>query len=216
MFITFEGGEGAGKTTQIKRLERHLSDQGREVICLREPGGSRGAETIRNLVLNGAIDRWSAVEELFLFSAARHELVRTKIIPALDKGLVVLCDRYADSSAVYQGRAGGVPQTALHVIENLATQGLQPDLTFLIDIPVEIGLTRAHKRIADLKFKQNEGRFEGKTFKFHEDVRHAFLGRAAQFPHRFRVINGAQGIEEIGADIWGEVQEFCMGQGGQP
>ena len=116
MFITFEGGEGAGKSTQIARLADRLRAHCQQVLCLREPGSSQGAEAIRDLVLNGAADRWHAVEELFLFSAARHELVRTKIKPALESGAIVLCDRFADSSAVYQGRAGGVDTTALQTI----------------------------------------------------------------------------------------------------
>ncbi|MGB0718265.1 MAG: dTMP kinase, partial [Alphaproteobacteria bacterium] len=109
MFISFEGGEGTGKSTQIRRLAGFLERRGKSVVVLREPGGAPGAEAIRTLLLNGDPDRWDAIEELLLFSAARHELVRTKIKPALEQGSWVLCDRYADSSAVYQGRAGGVP-----------------------------------------------------------------------------------------------------------
>ena len=214
MFISFEGGDGAGKTTQINALAAQLEAQGRRVLCLREPGSSPGAEAIRNLLLNGAPDRWVAVEELFLFSAARHELVRTKIKPALAGGTVVLCDRFADSSAVYQGRAGGLAPDILEVVEALATGGLRPDLTFLIDVPPHLGLARADQRLqqqGDQDQDQAEARFEGKDALYHQAVRQAFLDRAAQFPQRFRLIDGAQAREAVAQDVW---QAFVAFQAG--
>ena len=210
MFISFEGGEGAGKTTQIERLSNRLIEMGYEVVRLREPGSSEGAEAIRDLVLNGAVERWHPVEELFLFSAARHELVRRKIRPALRAGKIVLCDRFADSSAVYQGRAGGVAEAALATVEGLATEGLMPDLTFLIDIPVAAGLARATARIESLQTDQAEGRFEGKDRAFHEDVRQAFLDRAKAHASRFRIVQGDQSVEELAAQIWSELLRFGL------
>lgn len=206
MFITFEGGEGAGKTTQIAHLANRLRQAGHEVLTLREPGSAPGAEAIRDLVLNGPVERWDAAEELMLFSAARHELVRTKIKPALQAGAMVLCDRFADSSAVYQGRAGGIAPDTLQTIEDLAVQGLQPDLTLLIDVPVALGLSRAGKRIDAVKDGQGEGRFEDKDLNFHEAVRAAFLDRAAQFPKRFHVLAGDQEEGALADQIWAEVQ----------
>ena len=206
MFITFEGGDGAGKSTQINLLAEQLRTQGREVLTLREPGSSKGAEAIRTLVLNGDSNRWHAVEELFLFSAARHELIRTRILPALRIGVTVLCDRFADSSAVYQGRAGGIKPLALQSIEDLATQGLQPDVTFLIDVPVDIGLARAKSRVAGKIAGSQESRFETKDRTFHEDVRSAFLQRAATFPERFQCIDGTKDINLVAAQIWRHVE----------
>lgn len=202
MFISFEGGEGSGKTTQVQALKSHLNARGLGVQTFREPGGAAGAESIRDLVLNGPVDRWHAVEELFLFSAARHELVRTAIQPALAAGDWVLCDRFADSSAVYQGRAGGVAPASLQAVEDLATQGLQPHRTLLIDVPVEVGLARAGHRIAGRVGAQKEDRFEGKTRDFHESVRQAFLERAATWPERFVVVDGNQDAEDVSAAIW--------------
>lgn len=199
MFITFEGGEGTGKTTQIARLKQHLENSGHRVSTYREPGGSGGAEAIRNLVLTGAANRWHAVEELLLFSAARHELVRTAIQPDLAAGKLVLCDRFYDSSAVYQGRAGGIEQGALEVVTALATDGLKPDLTLLLDIDPEIGLARAGKRLA--QDTSGEDRFENKTLAFHQSVRRAFLDLAAQEPERFATLNADQSPEALAAQI---------------
>ncbi len=201
MFISFEGGEGAGKTTQIRLLADFLENQGVPLVQVREPGGSAGAEAIRALVLSGAPDRWDGVEELLLFSAARHELVRTTIQPALAEGRWVLCDRYADSSAVYQGRAGGVPEADLRAIETLATGGLQPHITFLLDLPVTTGLARAGHRLAGQRSGLDEARFEGKDLGFHAAVRDAFLDRAKAFEDRFRVLDGTQAVEQLAAQI---------------
>ncbi len=201
MFISFEGGEGAGKTTQIGLLAEFLKYQGVSSIQVREPGGSAGAEAIRALVLSGAPDRWDGMEELLLFSAARHVLVRTTIRPALAAGHWVLCDRFADSSAAYQGRAGGVLDQDLRAIEALATGGLQPHITFLLDLPVATGLARAKRRLAGQRSKGDEARFEGKDYQFHSTVRDAFLSRAKEFRDRFRVLDGTLTVEEIANQI---------------
>ena len=201
MFITFEGGDGVGKTTQIRHLATRLERSGREFVALREPGSTPGAEAIRRVLLNGSVDRWDAAEELLLFSAARHELVRRSIKPALERGAIVLCDRFADSTAVYQGRAGGIAAGRVQAIEDLAVQGLDPDLTFLIDLPVPLGLVRAGKRKA-----KDESRFEDKDLRFHEAVRTAFLDRAKQFPERFSVLDGREDEEVLAAQIWARAQ----------
>lgn len=207
MFISFEGGEGTGKSTQIRRLAGFLERRGKSVVVLREPGGAPGAEAIRTLLLNGDPDRWDAIEELLLFSAARHELVRTKIKPALEQGSWVLCDRYADSSAVYQGRAGGVPEEILQAVEDLATGQLTPDLTFLLDLPVEVGLARASSRIAGQSDENSEARFEAKDKNFHESVRAAFLSRAVTFSERFCVIDADRDESRVAATIQSELEQ---------
>jgi len=155
-FITFEGGEGAGKSTQLKRLVARLQADGREVVATREPGGSPGAEAIRELVLKGAADRWSPVTETLLMYAARRDHVERVIRPGLARGAWVVCDRFADSTRAYQGAAGGTAPELIAALETYILEGTRPDLTLIFDLPVEVGLERAHIRAG------TEMRFESK------------------------------------------------------
>ena len=155
-FITIEGGEGAGKSTQIRRLAERLTASGFEVVTTREPGGSPGAETIRSLLVTGEADRWSPTTETLLLYAARRDHIERVIEPALDRGAVVLCDRFHDSTRAYQGVAGAVDPALIAFLESHVLAGLSPDLTLVLDLPVEAGLGRAAAR------GEGEGRFEAK------------------------------------------------------
>ena len=184
-FITFEGGEGAGKSTQLKRLVAHLASAGREVVATREPGGSPGAESIRELVLNGAADRWSPVTETLLMYAARRDHVERVIRPALARGAWVVCDRFADSTRAYQGAAGGTDPGLIAAMETFILEDTRPDLTLIFDLPVEAGLARATARAGA------ELRFESKGLAFHERLRAGFLAIAQAEPKRCAVIDAS-------------------------
>lgn len=200
-FISFEGGEGAGKSTQIRRLAERLGERGLEVVLTREPGGSEGAEAIRNLALNGAADRWSPLTESLLMYAARRDHIERRIQPALDLGQVVLCDRFADSTRAYQGAGGGVATSFIDALEANIVQDCVPNLTLIFDMPVEEGLRRAAAR-GDF-----EARFESKGLEFHQRLREGFLKIAADQPRRCLVINAAAGDVDTVADlVWVAVE----------
>lgn len=203
-FITFEGGEGAGKSTQVRRLVARLQAEGLEVVATREPGGSPGAEAIRNLVLTGSADRWSPMTETLLMYAARRDHIERTIAPALDRGAWVVCDRFADSTRAYQGGAGGVDPALISALEAQVLDAARPDLTLIFDLPVEVGLARAAAH-ADAS-GHVETRFESKGSAFHERLRAAFAQIAAAEPGRCAVIDAAQTIEEVEAAVWGAVQ----------
>ena len=197
MFITFEGGEGSGKTTQIQLLAKWLEDQnsGISPLVTREPGGTSGAEDVRNLLVTGSADKWLPATEALLMSASRHEHVERTIKPALAAGQVVISDRYYDSTTVYQGIVGGVDRRAVQALHDLASGGLSPDITILLDMDVELGLGRAHGRGGD------ETRFETKGTAFHQQVRHGFLALAEAEPDRICVIDAAGDVDSIFAKI---------------
>jgi dTMP kinase len=197
-FITFEGGEGAGKSTQLERLVARLRGQGREVTATREPGGSPGAEAIRGLVLNGAADRWSPVTETLLMYAARRDHIERVIEPALERGAWVVCDRFADSTRAYQGAAGGADLGLIAALEAHVLGATRPDLTLIFDLPPEIGLARAHARGGEL-------RFESKGLAFHQRLRDAFLAIARAEPERCALIDAAGAIETVETAIWDAV-----------
>lgn len=186
-FITLEGGEGAGKSTQIKLLARALEASGQRVLVTREPGGSEGGEAIRNLVVSGTADRWHPTTEALLFMAARYDHLETKIKPALARGEWVLCDRFYDSTYVYQGIAKEVGSAWLDQLYRQLFANTVPDLTLLLDLPPEIGLKRADKRgnIA-------ESRFEGMDLAFHQRLREGFLQLAAIHPERIRTVDASE------------------------
>ncbi|MFD1694246.1 dTMP kinase [Roseibium aestuarii] len=198
-FITFEGGEGAGKSTQIRRLSQKLQDHGREVVLTREPGGSPGAETIREMLLSGGARHLGPRGEAMLFAAARADHVDATIAPALSAGKWVLCDRFADSTRVYQGEAG-VDSAYLDLLETAAVAGLRPDLTVLIDVPAAIGLERVSRRSA--AGAEAPDRFETDTLETHERRRALFLDLARREPERFVVIDGAKEADEVADAIW--------------
>lgn len=194
LFISFEGIDGSGKSTQIKHLADDLTRKGHDVVVTREPGGSDGAEEIRALVLQGDPDRWSAETEILLFTAARRDHLERVIRPALAAGKIVLCDRFADSTRMYQGLSRGDLRAVVDCLHDLMI-GVEPDLTILIDMdPVE-GLKRAKGR------QGTEERFEDFGAQMQSDMRAGFLALAQEFPDRFRVIDGAQDLDCVASDI---------------
>jgi dTMP kinase len=185
LFITFEGGEGSGKSTQVELLAKNLRSSSLPVLVTREPGGSKAAEIVREVLLSGLAERHGAEVEAILFSAARRDHVDTVIRPAMKAGTTVLCDRFMDSTRAYQGAAGALPETFIRGLESVAVDGLKPDLTFLLDIPASVGLERAARRrsagnVAD--------RFEKETLQIHEDRRQAYHAIAVKEPERFILI----------------------------
>jgi dTMP kinase len=194
-FITIEGGEGGGKSTQIRRLARALEAAGRTIVTTREPGGSPGAEEIRALVVQGAPERWDPITEALLITAARREHVVRTIEPALRAGAWVISDRFADSTLAYQGFGRGIDRAALEALRRLAVDALVPDLTLILDLPVEIGLARARARAGQ------ELRFEAMDTAFHDRLRQGFLAIAAAEPQRCAVIDANQPIDAVHAAI---------------
>ena len=194
LFLSFEGIDGSGKSTQARRLASHLEDLGRDVVLTREPGGSPGAEEIRRLVLEGDPDRWSAETELLLFTAARRDHLERLIRPAVARGAVVISDRFADSTRVYQGVTRGDLRGTVDALHD-AIIGVEPDRTFLIDIDPEVGLHRALAR------RGQEERFESFGVEMQQQMRSAFLDLAAQSPERFVVIDGNRDSDGIARDV---------------
>lgn len=194
-FITFEGGEGTGKSTQVRLLASYLTQSGQDVVQTREPGGSPSAEEIRALLVTGAPDRWSPMAETLLFNAARVEHCRQVIEPALARGAHVVCDRFADSTMAYQAYAGGLPPRLITELHRLALAGVEPDITFMLDIPVDEGLRRAATR------RDTETRFERKGREFHERLRQGFLDIAQRAPKRCVIVEAAQPIERVHAAV---------------
>ncbi|WP_420003624.1 dTMP kinase [Arenibacterium sp. LLYu02] len=202
LFLTFEGIDGSGKSTQCRLLAEHLRALGREVILTREPGGSPGAEEIRRLVLEGDPDRWSAETEILLFTAARRDHLERTILPALAEGKVVVCDRFADSTRMYQGLSRGDLRATVDKLHALMI-GREPDLTILIDMDPTTGLSRAKGR------QGTEERFEDFGLELQEKMRAGFLSLAAEFADRFQVIDGARPIEAVAAEV-AEVVEAAL------
>jgi dTMP kinase len=194
MFISFEGIDGSGKSTQARLLAETLRAEGHAVAHTREPGGSPGAEQIRRLVLEGDPDRWSAETEILLFTAARRDHLERTIAPALKAGQVVICDRFADSTRMYQGLSRGDLRATVDALHAMMI-GIEPDLTFLIDIDPAEGLGRALAR------NGHEERFEDFGVDMQVKMRAGFLALAAEFPQRFRVIDGARPAAEVAADV---------------
>lgn len=194
MFVSFEGIDGSGKSTQARLLAARLEAAGRRVTLTREPGGSPGAEEIRRLLLEGAGDRWSAETECLLFTAARRDHVERVIAPALAAGDVVICDRFADSTRVYQGMTRGDLRGLVDRLQAMAI-GLEPDLTLLIDIDPAAGLARTRVRGA------GEARFEDFGLVMQTRMRSGFLALAAEWPARIRVVDGARPAEAVAAEV---------------
>ena len=195
IFITFEGGEGSGKTTIIKRLTEELTQKGYSVVCTREPGGSKIAEGIRNIILDKENPEMDYMTEALLYAASRAQHLSEKVKPALKEGKVVLCDRYLDSSLAYQGYARGLGIDRVYDINLYATEGLLPNLTLFVDIAPSVGLDR---------IKQNhreEDRLDKEKIDFHERVHSGYLEVARRFPERIKVVDGEQSVEEVYADV---------------
>ena len=201
-FITFEGGEGTGKSTQVAMLALRLESNGLGVQLTREPGGSPGAEIIRHVLLSGAAKPLGPEVEAMLFAAARDDHVRCTIIPALRSGKWVVCDRFADSTRVYQGILGQVDHKLINVLERVSVGELSPDLTVILDLPVQLGLERAKLR----RGNEQADRFEGEGAEFHEKLRDAYLAIAAREPDRCVVIDASASKEAVADAIWQAVQ----------
>lgn len=193
-FITFEGIDGSGKSTQARLLAENLQAQGREVVLTREPGGSPGAEEIRALVLQGEPDRWSAETEILLFTAARRDHLERTILPAIEAGKVVICDRFADSTRMYQGLSRGDLRATVDQLHSLMI-GREPDMTILIDMDSDTGLSRALSR------QGIEERFETFGADLQAQMRAGFLSLAKEFADRFVVIDGARDIDAVSIDV---------------
>ncbi len=202
-FITFEGGEGSGKSTHAKRLAEKLRSLGLEVVLTREPGGSPGAEIIRHILLSGAAKPLGAETETILFAAARDDHVRQVIRPALLEGKWVVCDRFIDSTRVYQGTLGNVDQKLIRGLERVTVGAAIPDLTFVLDVPANVGLARATRRRAG----GIVDRFERETIEFHEDLRRAYRAQAQEEPRRIVVIDGRPPRDVVAERIWTAVSE---------
>lgn len=194
-FITFEGGEGAGKSTQIRRLAETLRARGIDVVLTREPGGSPGAEAIRTLLVEGEPGRWDGITETLLFAAARHDHVERTIRPALARGAWVLCDRFTDSTIAYQGYGAGADIELIRSLSAAAAGDVVPDLTLILDLPIEEGLKRAASRAG------GEDRFERKGAEFHTRLREGFLAIAKDEPVRCAIIDATGSPDEVAEKI---------------
>jgi dTMP kinase len=200
-FITLEGGEGAGKSTQISRLKAWLDSRGHTVVSTREPGGSAGAEMVRKLLVEGPAERWDGMTEALLHFAARRDHLRATVWPALERGAWVVSDRFADSTRAYQGYGHGLDLAALDRLYELAMGDFKPDLTLILDLPVEAGLARAAGR------RGGETRYESLPRTFHDRVRAGFLEIAKREPVRCAVIDANRDIESVAHDVARTVAE---------
>ena len=203
-FVTLEGGEGVGKSTQVRLLKEKLEHAGKSVVMTREPGGSPGAEEIRRLLVEGEPERWTPLTETLLFLAARADHVARVIRPALERGAWVVCDRFADSTIVYQGVARKLGVETVAAIQNAALGSFKPDLTLVLDLDPEVGLTRAGER------KGSDTRFEKFDAAFHRQLRQAFRDLVVAEPSRYVLIDADQSVDAIGARIWEAVQERLL------
>ncbi len=208
-FITLEGGEGSGKSTQIKILAERLGAAKLRTIVTREPGGSPGAEIIRHLVLSGMGKLLGPEAETLLFAAARDDHVRTVIRPALNQGIWVLCDRFSDSTRAYQGSLGKVSPDVLNAMERVTIGDLKPDLTIILDVPVEVGMQRSAKR----RGTGTPDRFEAEDLKFHQDLRDAYRQIAAAEPQRCVLIEANADANTVTARIWATLRDRFFAAG---
>ncbi len=199
-FITLEGGEGAGKSTHLAFVQKWLQQTGRKVVVTREPGGTELGERIRELLLHARDIDISSESELLLMFAARAEHLNKFIKPALEKGKTVLCDRFTDATYAYQGGGRGVPRERIALLETWVQGDLRPDLTLLLDVPVEVGLERAGNRSAPDRFEREDG-------EFFQRVRKAYLDAAAREPERIRVVDAGQKLEQVEQQIAKILQE---------
>lgn len=202
-FITFEGGEGSGKSTHAATLAQKLKSTGQNVVLTREPGGSTGAEIIRHILLSGIAKPLGAETEAILFAAARDDHVRNTILPALKSGIWVICDRFIDSTRVYQGALGNVDERLIRSLERVTVGPAVPELTFILDVPAQIGLARAKKR----RGQTEADRFEAESMEFHEKLRAAYRALAAAEPKRCVVIDGRAPRDVVADRIWSIVRD---------
>jgi dTMP kinase len=204
-FITFEGGEGAGKSTQVKRLAERLRLRGLEVIETREPGGSPGAEALRHVILRGAVAKTFTPEtEAVLFAAARADHVDTLIRPALERGAWVICDRFHDSTRIYQGVLGSVDPSFITALERVTVGDVWPDLTIVLDVPVEVGLARVTER------GETPDRFEGEDVEYHARLRAAYRALADHDPQRCVLVDASASPDAVAVRVWMVVSERLL------
>jgi dTMP kinase len=202
-FITFEGGEGSGKSTHAATLAQRLKTLGLTVVLTREPGGSPGAEIIRHILLSGIAKPLGAETEAILFAAARDDHVRSTILPALTAGQWVICDRFIDSTRVYQGALGQVDPRLIRSLERVTVGPARPDLTFILDVPATVGLARAKHR----RGKDQVDRFESEGIRYHEALRKAYQALAAKEPKRIIMLDGRAPREVVADRIWNAVKQ---------
>jgi dTMP kinase len=202
-FITLEGGDGSGKSSQIDALQSRLVAVGKSVVTTREPGGSKGAEEIRQLLLTGEPNRWLPMTEVLLLFAARLDHVERLIKPELNQGNWVISDRFADSSMAYQGYGHDLGEDAVMQVQKSALGDFVPDMTIILDLPVELGLKRAGVRIEDNSC--SEDRFERMGLKFHQKLREGYLAIARHNPERCKIIDASGSVDEVAALIWAAV-----------
>lgn len=201
LFISFEGGEGTGKSTQIKRLAARLGAEGRDVLMTREPGGTPEAEAIRALLVSGDVARWTPQSEALLNYAAREQHLAQVIRPALAAGRTVLCDRFMDSTRAYQGYAGGCSMALIDALEEGVVGATRPDLTLVFDLDPEQGLLRARKR------GDSEDRYERKGLDFHRRLRSGFLDILDREPKRCRFVDAGRSVDDVSNQVWSIVSE---------
>lgn len=218
LFVTFEGGEGAGKSTQIRLLADSLRDRGLTVLTTREPGGSPGAEAVRHVLLSGAAQEFGVRVEAILFAAARSDHVEEVIRPALLNGTVVLCDRFMDSSRVYQGVTGNLEPSFIEALERVAVNGVTPNCTIIFDLPASVGLDRVRRRaaVADAPAGEELDRFEKEELETHEKRREAFLDIARADPRRCHVVDAAASASDIAAAVLAVVEPLLPAGGDGP
>jgi dTMP kinase len=197
-FMTFEGGEGSGKSTQIRRLGERLRSGAREVVLTREPGGTLEAEAVRNLLVSGDVGRWTPKSEALLNYAAREQHLEQVIRPALERGAIVLCDRFMDSTRAYQGYAGGCGMGFIDALEQAVVGATRPDLTLIFDLDPAVGLERARNRGDAV----SEDRYERKGLDFHRKLRAGFLDILRRDPERCQLVDASQGMDDVSESVW--------------
>lgn len=212
MFISFEGIEGCGKTTQVELLAEFLSKLGIPYLVTREPGGTQLGKLIRQILLDPAHSEMEPLTELFLYAADRAQHIAQVIRPTLEASQWLICDRFGDATTVYQGYGRDQDLAFIQQLNEMATQGLWPNLSFLLDCPVEIGLDRARQRIMENEVEGREDRFEQQDMAFHQKVREGYLELAAQNPERFRVLDGTLAQEQLHQEIIALLEPYLTEQ----
>ncbi|MHB8172170.1 MAG: dTMP kinase [Thermincolia bacterium] len=210
IFITMEGPDGAGKTTQVKLLGQYLTNQGRQVVFTREPGGTRISEAIRQLVLDPAYGEMADKTEILLYAAARAQHVRELIIPALEEGKVIICDRFIDSTLAYQGYGRGIDPGLIKTVNEMAIEGVKPHLTLVFDLEPGDGLDRIKERQ-----RGEVDRLEGESLAFHQRVRQGFLAIASEAGQRCKVINALEPMEQVHQQVVQRVEAYLRGEGNE-